>query len=175
MALDGVRVVAARLWHAAWIDLGHLDRMAGFGAQPVHAAAGHSEADPGTAAADIQLILEAVLWRVRTGPPWRDLPERFGNWSSEFKRFRRWALSGVVERIFNVLSDESDFDCVFADGTMASAHRPAAGARGRPAARGGPVSKIIAVGYLVQFLVFPGQSQDLFELGQLLEGLESGR
>ena len=92
--------------------------------------------DPGVTAADNRLFPEAVLWRIRTGSPWRDLPERFGNWNSVFKRFRRWAVSGVFERVFNVLSDDFDFECVFIDGTIVSAHRKASGARGGPAARG---------------------------------------
>ena len=62
--------------------------------------------DPGGTAADNRLFLEAVLWRFRTGSPWRDLPERFGALNSVFKRFRRWTLSGVFERVFNTLSEE---------------------------------------------------------------------
>lgn len=47
--------------------------------------------DAGATARDNQLFLEAVFWRVRTGSPWRDLPPAFGNWNSQFRRFRRWA------------------------------------------------------------------------------------
>lgn len=47
--------------------------------------------DVGAAAKNNRLFLEAVLWRVRTGSPWRDLPRAFGNWNSQFRRFRRWA------------------------------------------------------------------------------------
>ncbi len=57
--------------------------------------------DPGVTAADNRRFLEAVLWRIRTGSPRRGLPARFGNWNSVFKRFRRWAVSGVFERVFN--------------------------------------------------------------------------
>jgi transposase len=53
--------------------------------------------DAGATAKDNRLFLEAVLWRVRTGSPWRDLPPAFGHWNSQFRRFRRWAKSGVFE------------------------------------------------------------------------------
>jgi transposase len=49
---------------------------------------------------DNRLFLEAVLWRVRTGSPWLDLPTDFGNWNSVFRRFRRWAEGRIFERIF---------------------------------------------------------------------------
>ena len=92
--------------------------------------------DPGGTAADNRLFVEAVLWRFRTGSPWRDLPERFGAWNSIFKRFRRWTLSGVFERVFNTLSEEFDLECVFVDGTVVQAHQKASGARGGPKGRG---------------------------------------
>ena len=92
--------------------------------------------DPGATAADSRRFVEAVLWRFRTGSPWRDLPERFGNWNNVFKRFRRWALSGVFERVFSALSEEFDLEWVFVDGTVVQAHQKAAGAKGGPAARG---------------------------------------
>ncbi len=95
--------------------------------------------DPGVTAADNRRFLEAVLWRIRTGSPRRDLPARFGNWNSVFKRFRRWAVSGVFERVFNALSDEFDFECVCVDGAVVSAHQKAAGAKGGPAARASAV------------------------------------
>ena len=91
--------------------------------------------DPGVTAADNRQFLEAVLWRIRTGSPWRDLPERFGKWNSVFKRFRRWAVKGVFERVFNVLSDEFDLEYVFVDGTVVQAHQKASGAKGGPKSR----------------------------------------
>ena len=92
--------------------------------------------DPGVTAADNRRFLKAVLWRIRTGSPWRDLPERFGNWNNVFKRFRRWGLSGVFERVFNALSDEFGHEYVFVDGTVVQTHQKAVGAKGGPAARG---------------------------------------
>ena len=86
--------------------------------------------DRGVTARDNRLFLEAVLWRVRTGLPWRDLPGDFGNWNSVFQRFRRWAVAGVFDRIFERLSGEPDFEYALIDGTIVSAHQKASGAKG---------------------------------------------
>jgi transposase len=86
--------------------------------------------DPGRSGEDNRLFIEAVLWLVRTGVPWRDLPERFGKWSSLWKRFRRWALKGVFERVFEELADDPDFEYALIDGTIVKVHRHGAGAKG---------------------------------------------
>ncbi len=86
--------------------------------------------DRGVTAKDNRLFLEAVLWRVRVGAPWRDLPPDFGNWNSIFRRFRRWAEHGVFHRIFEALSGDRDFEYVLVDGTMISVHQKASGAKG---------------------------------------------
>jgi transposase len=86
--------------------------------------------DPGRSAADNRLFLEAVLWIVRVGAPWRDLPTGFGNWNSVFQRFRRWAKSGVFDRIFQVLSQDADFESVIIDGTIVRVHQHGTGAKG---------------------------------------------
>ncbi len=86
--------------------------------------------DCGVTAADNRLFLEAVLWRVRTGAPWRDLPGDLGNWNSTFQRFRRWAKNGVFERLFEVLADEPDLEYALIDGTIVSVHQKASGAKG---------------------------------------------
>ena len=86
--------------------------------------------DPGATGKDNRLFLEAVLWRVRTGAPWRDLPSGFGNWNSVFQRFRRWVRTGVFDRLFERVSDEPDFEYALIDGTIVSAHQKASGAKG---------------------------------------------
>jgi transposase len=88
------------------------------------------EGDPGRSAADNRLFIEAVLWIVRAGTPWRDLPETFGKWGSVWKRFRRWALRGEFKRIFAALSDDPDFEYALIDGTIVKVHRHGAGAKG---------------------------------------------
>ena len=86
--------------------------------------------DSGVTARDTRLFLEAVLWRVRVGGPWRDLPPGFGAWNSVFRRFRRWAQGGVFQRIFEAVSEDPDFEYALIDGTIVSAHQKASGAKG---------------------------------------------
>ena len=60
---------------------------------------------PGVTAKDNRLFIDAVLWIAKTGAPWRDLPERFGNWNSVWKRFDRWAKKGAWQKVFEALQD----------------------------------------------------------------------
>ena len=86
--------------------------------------------DPGRSGEDNRLFVEGVLWLVRAGAPWRDLPLRFGKWGTVWKRFRRWADKGVFERIFSALSGEPDFEYALIDGTIVKVHRHGGGAKG---------------------------------------------
>jgi putative transposase len=72
------------------------------------------------------MFLEGVLWIVRTGSPWRDLPEGFGEWNSVFHRFSRWSDKGVWRRIFEAMSDDPDFAYLIVDSTIIRAHQHAA-------------------------------------------------
>jgi transposase len=89
-----------------------------------------TDRDRGVTAKDNRLFLEAVLWKVRVGGPWRDLPLGFGEWNNIFRRFRRWAQRGVFQRIFEAVSGDPDFEYVLIDGTIISAHQKASGAKG---------------------------------------------
>ena len=82
-------------------------------------------------------VLDAVFWLMRTGAPWRDLPEGFGNWNSIFRQFRRWADSGVWDVILEGLagSGVSDAALQMIDATIIRAHHCAAGGKGGPAQR----------------------------------------
>jgi transposase len=83
---------------------------------------------PGRSGDDNRLFLDAVLWIARTGAPWRDLPERFGESNSVFQRFNRWAKKGVWQHVFDALQDP-DLEWVMLDATIIRAHVHAAGAR----------------------------------------------
>lgn len=86
--------------------------------------------DPGRSAEDNRLFMEALFWIARVGGPWRDLPESFGRWNSVFRRFRRWTQKGVLERLFEVLSEDRDFEYVMIDGTIVRVHQNGTGAQG---------------------------------------------
>ncbi len=86
--------------------------------------------DPGRSAENNRLFVEAVLWIARTGAPWRDLPDEFGKWYSNYTRFWRWAGKGVWENLFNTLAGDPDFEYVMIDGTIVRVHQHGAGARG---------------------------------------------
>ena len=85
--------------------------------------------DRGRHGEDNRLFVDAVLWLVRAGAPWRDLPPEFGKWNSVFRRFRRWAKKGVWESLFNVLVENPDFEYLIIDSTIVRAHQHAAGAK----------------------------------------------
>jgi transposase len=88
------------------------------------------DSDPGGTGRDNRRFVEAVLWIVRTGSPWRDLPAIFGNWNSVWRRFDRWSQAGIWHRMFAALSDDPDFEYLIVDSTIVRAHQHAAGAKG---------------------------------------------
>lgn len=79
-------------------------------------------------------FIDAVIYRAKTGIPWRDLPERFGPWKSIYNRFNNWAKAGIWELLFAALSIEVDeFDeeeGSIVDATIVRAHQDAAGGKG---------------------------------------------
>jgi len=85
----------------------------------------------GVTAADNRLFIEAVLFRYRAGIPWRDLPERFGDWKNVHRRFSRWAKTGVWERVFRHLAADADNEYAMIDSTIVRAHQHSAGAKKR--------------------------------------------
>ena len=80
-------------------------------------------------------FIEAVVWRFRTGAPWRDIPERFGDGQNIHRRYSRWAKSGVWERVFQTLADDPDNEYAMIDATIVRAHQHSAGASKKTATK----------------------------------------
>lgn len=87
-------------------------------------------ATPAGRAADNRMFVNGVLWVLRSGARWSDLPERYGKFKSIHKRFIRWADKGVWERIFAVLSRDRDNEYLMIDSTIVRAHQQAASGKG---------------------------------------------
>src|SRR5262245_46261829 len=95
---------------------------------------------PGRPAGDNRLFVDAVLWVAKTGAPWRDLPERFGDWNAAWRRFDRWSKKGVWQKLFEALQDP-DLEWLILDSTTIRAHPHAAGAKKKPTAPAGRPSR----------------------------------
>ncbi|MFF7816449.1 IS5 family transposase [Streptomyces sp. NPDC007945] len=84
---------------------------------------------------DHRQVVNGILFRVRTGVPWRDLPERYGSWKTVYERHRRWSADGTWDRILRAVQADTDmagrldWSMVGVDSTTCRAHQHAAGAR----------------------------------------------
>ncbi|MGW6742516.1 IS5 family transposase [Streptomyces sp. NPDC055025] len=148
---------------------------------------------------DHRRVINGILFRVRTGIPWRDLPERFGRWKTVYERHRRWSADGTWERILCAVQADADlagridWSMVSVDSTSCRAHQHAAGARkkkprvpkkrttprhhrpdeGLGRSRGGLTCKIHLAGEggcrPMAFVVTPGQWGDAPQMIEVLE------
>ena len=86
---------------------------------------------------DHRIIINGILWVLRTGAPWRDLPQRYGPWRTVASRFYRWRQDGLWDRLLASVQQHSNirgkvnWELHYVDGTMVRAHQHAAGARGK--------------------------------------------
>lgn len=89
-----------------------------------------TKGNPGRRGDDTRLFLNAVLWKLRTGCPWRDIPPDYGNWNAVFQRFKTWRDRGVWARLLEVFGDDRDLEWLMIDASHIKAHPHAAGAKG---------------------------------------------
>ncbi len=129
---------------------------------------------------NLRLRMEGVLWRLRTGCPWRDLPSEFGSWSTVFNFFHRWSKRGLWKRVFECVSREQDNEWNFLDGSHIKVHQHGMGAahstpeqEGIGKTRGGNTSKIHARcdghGNPAQFILAPGNRNEFTQAEALLK------
>jgi putative transposase len=91
--------------------------------------------DPGRSGRDNRQFVDGVLWVLRSGARWHDLPERYGKWKTVHTRFSRWAKTGVWERVFAALIRDRDNQYLMLDTTLVRAHQQAATGKGGPKVR----------------------------------------
>ena len=126
----------------------------------------------------LKSVIEGILWKLRTGAPWRDLPQEFGPWKSVFNQFNRWSKRGLWKKIFLAIRGELDDEWNFIDGTIVKVHQHASGAIGGGdqaigKSRGGNSSKIHmlcdAFGNPIDFELTAGHVHDVTRAERLVE------
>ena len=95
---------------------------------------------------NLRLTVEGILYRMRTGCPWRNLPHYLGQWNSVYKRFNDWSAKGKLMGLFESIINHPDPEWEFIDGSIVKAHQHSAGAasaeQGIGDSRGGKTTKI---------------------------------
>ena len=132
---------------------------------------------------DDRRVLNGIFYILRTGSPWRDLPERYGPYTTVYNRFNRWAKAGGWVNIFKALSEQSPESMAFIDSSIVRAHQHAAGGKRGPdhaigLSRGGLSTKLHAIvdehGLPIRLALSQGQASDK-GVGELIASLTRTR
>ena len=127
-------------------------------------------------------FIESIYWMCRTGAQWRELPDRYGNWNSIYKRFNSWGKKGVWKDLLDYSIEEPDLEYIMIDATIVRAHACAAGYGEQPSqalgrSRGGFSTKIHAkvdaLGNPLQFIITPGQTSEITQAESLLKDVHN--
>ena len=130
----------------------------------------------------LRRTVEGILYRMRAGCPWRDLPRYFGKWNSVYKKFNYWSRSNKIIEIFKQLIVNPELIIEFIDGTFIKAHQHSAGAAQSGSqdigkSKGGNTTKIHmmvdAKGRPVEFCLSPGNINDCIMASAIIGGLKS--
>ncbi|MFB8243307.1 IS5 family transposase [Kitasatospora purpeofusca] len=145
---------------------------------------------------DDRLVLNGIVWKLRTGTSWRDVPERYGSWQTLYTRFRRWALDGTFSRMLRAIQAEKDAAgdidwLVSVDSTVVRAHQHATGGKRGPStgdeagdhalgrSRGGLSTKLHLAcdgrGRPLGFVLTGGNANDCTRLEAVLEDIRVPR
>ncbi|MCX5925698.1 MAG: IS5 family transposase [Candidatus Dependentiae bacterium] len=128
-------------------------------------------------------FMEAIYWMVRTGAQWRELPPKYGNWNSVFRRFNEWSKKGIWAALHAFCIEDPDLESIMIDSSIVRAHACASGYKkgqqaeqGLGRSRGGFTSKIHikvdALGNPLQFINTPGQASDMTQAEPLTHGVK---
>lgn len=129
---------------------------------------------------NLRVMVEGMLYRMRVGCPWRDLPMEFGCWNSVYQKFNRWSSKDKLMKIFKALVQDPDLEWEFIDGSIVKAHQHSAGAAVQESqaigkSRGGNTTKIhMAVdsfGLPIEFEITGGEINDCTIAPVLIEKL----
>jgi transposase len=132
----------------------------------------------------IKRFIKAVLWIMRTGAQWRELPREYGKWNTVFTRFNEWARKNIWDQLLNFCIHEPDLESIMIDTTIIRSHPCAAGyrkdsqdAEGLGRSKGGFTTKVHAkvdaLGNPLMFTITPGQRSDFIEAPKLLADIEN--
>ena len=127
---------------------------------------------------NLRNFIEAILFRIRTGCPWRDLPKEFGNSNSIFKKYNRWSQNNKLMNIFKLFSKNADKEWVFIDGSHVRAHQHSSGIKNQDISKsiGGNSSKIhLAVdanGNPIELMISDGTTHDMKVAPNLVSKLD---
>ena len=91
---------------------------------------------------DDRRVVNGIFYVLRTGSPWRDLPERYGPYTTVYNRFNRWARKGVWLKMFEALAERSPQSLHLIDSSIVRAHQHAAG--GKRGVRITPLAVLVA-------------------------------
>lgn len=127
---------------------------------------------------NLRNFVEGMLFRIRTGCPWRDLPEAFGKANSIFKKYNRWSKKLILLEILKLISNGADIEWIFIDGSHVRAHQHSAGIKDQAISKsiGGNSSKIhLAVdsnGNPIEFIITDGTTHDVKVAPDLISKLD---
>lgn len=133
---------------------------------------------------NLRRTIEGILYRMRTGCPWRDLPASFGKFQAVYNCFNRWSKKGIIQEIFKKLSTDTDKEWLMMDGSHIRAHQHSAGAAARSGeddhaigiSRGGATSKIHlivdACGNPLEVIITAGNVNDVSIAPELIAAVD---